>query len=159
MDWRDVRENAVLLEFTQKLSRLRREHPVFHRRRYFQGRTFRGSGGLDDIVWLNTNGDVMSQEDWDRGWARTLGVFLNGAAIPDPDSRGNRVTDDSFLLLFNAHYEPVDFTVPSVEYGESWEVAISTSEPLADHMDEPPTKAGASVTVDARAIIVLRRQY
>ena len=159
VDWRDVRENAVLLEFTQKLSRLRRDHPVFHRRRYFQGRTFRGSGGLDDIVWLNTNGDVMSQEDWDQGWARTLGVFLNGAAIPDPDSRGNRVTDDSFLLLFNAHHEPVDFTVPSAEYGESWEVAISTSEPLSDHMDEPPTKAEASVTVDARAIIVLRRQY
>ena len=96
----------------RRLSALRAKHPVFHRRRYFQGRTFRGSGGLDDIVWLNPAGEVMSQEDWDNGWARSLGVFLNGDAIPDPDSRVIRVTDDSFLLLFNAHFEPVEFKLP-----------------------------------------------
>ena len=159
LDWGVLQENSILLEFTRRLSKLRSEHPVFHRRRYFQGRTFRGSGGLDDIVWLSASGEVMSQEDWDNGWARSLGVFLNGSAIPDPDTRGNRVTDDSFLLLFNAHYETVDFTLPEQEYGEAWEIAISTAAPLVDHVDDSLFKPRDTVPVDARATLVLRRQY
>jgi glycogen operon protein len=99
VDWADVQENSILLDFTRRLTALRAVHPVFHRRRYFQGRASRGSGGLDDIVWLNPSSEVMSQEDWDNGWARSLGIFLNGAAIPTPDRRGNRVRDDSFLLF------------------------------------------------------------
>ncbi len=101
----------------------------------------------------------MSQEDWDNGWARSLGIFLNGAAIPSPDRRGNQVRDDSFLLFFNAHFEPVDFTIPDEEYGEAWAIAVSTAEPLADHLDESSFKAHDSVQVDARSILVLRRQY
>ncbi len=159
VDWADVQENSILLDFSRRLSKLRSSHPVFHRRRYFQGRPFRGSGGLDDIVWLKASGEVMSQEDWDNGWARSLGVFLNGAAIPDPDTRGNRVTDDSFLLLFNAHFETVDFTLPEQEYGEAWEVSINTVEPLADHVDDSAFKASGTIPVDARSILVLRRQY
>jgi glycogen operon protein len=159
LDWAEVKENSIQLDFTRRLAALRRDHPVFHRRRYFQGRAFRGSGGLDDIVWLNSTGDVMSQEDWDNGWARSLGVFLNGAAIPDPDIRGNRVTDDSFLLLFNAHYETVDFTMPEPEYGSAWEVVVDTAAPLADSVDDSSFKPGDVVPVDARSIMVLRRQY
>jgi isoamylase len=159
LDWAEVKENSIQLDFTRRLAALRRDHPVFHRRRYFQGRAFRGSGGLDDIVWLNSTGDVMSQEDWDNGWARSLGVFLNGAAIPDPDIRGNRVTDDSFLLLFNAHYETVDFTMPEPEYGSAWEVVVDTASPLADHVEDSSFKPGDVVPVEARSITVLRRQY
>ena len=159
LDWKDVQENSILLDFTRRLSHLRKDHPVFRRRRFLQGRSFRGSGGLDDIVWLNSAGEVMSQEDWDNGWARSLGIFLNGAAIPDPDARGNPVTDDSFLLFFNAHYEPVDFCLPEAEYGEAWEISIDTSAPLADHVDDSNLKASEVVKVDARAILVLRRQY
>jgi isoamylase len=159
LDWGDVQENSILLDFTRRVADLRTRHPVFHRRRFFQGRPFRGSGGLDDIVWLNPSSEVMSQEDWDNGWARSLGIFLNGAAIPSPDRRGNQVRDDSFLLFFNAHYEPVDFTIPDEEYGEAWEIAVSTAEPLADHLDESSFKARYAVEVDARSILVLRRQY
>jgi isoamylase len=159
VDWAEVRENSILLDFTRRLSALRANHPVFHRRRYFQGRASRGSGGLDDIVWLNPSSEVMSQEDWDNGWARSLGIFLNGHAIPTPDRRGNRVRDDSFLLFFNAHYEPVDFTIPAQEFGEAWEIAVSTAEPLADNIDDSGFKAGGSVEVEPRSILVLRRQY
>ncbi len=159
LDWRDVRENSILLDFARQVSTLRRDHPVFRRRRYFQGRTFRGSGGLDDIVWLTPGGDVMSQEDWDNGWARSLGVFLNGAAIPDPDIRGDRVVDDSFLLLFNAHYEPVSFILPDAEYAEAWAIAVNTSAPLADYVEDLAFKPRDVVPVDARSTIVLRRQY
>jgi isoamylase len=159
VDWADVQENSILLDFARRLSALRASHPVFHRRRYFLGRASRSSGGLDDIVWLNPSSEVMSQEDWDNGWARSLGIFLNGHAIPTPDRRGNRVRDDSFLLFFNAHYQPVDFSIPDEEYGEAWEIAVSTAEPLADHVDESAYKARDTVEVDARAILVLRRQY
>jgi isoamylase len=101
----------------------------------------------------------MSQEDWDNGWARSLGVFVNGAAIPDPDIRGNPVTDDSFLLLFNAHYETVDFTMPEPEYGAAWELVVDTASPLADHVEDASFKPGDTVPVEARSIMILRRQY
>jgi isoamylase len=159
LDWGDVQENSFLLDFTRRLAKLRSDHPVLHRRRFFQGRTFRGSGGLDDIVWLSASGEVMSQEDWDNGWAQSLGMFLNGAAIPDPDARGNPVLDDSFVLLFNAHFEPVPFTLPDEDYGEAWEVTVNTAAPLAPQVDDITLKPHAVVEVDARSILVLRRQY
>jgi glycogen operon protein len=159
VNWEHVKENSILLDFTARLAALRAKHPVFHRRRYFQGRTFRGSGGLDDIVWLNPSGDVMSQEDWDNGWARSLYVFLNGNAIPDPDARGNRVTDDSFLLLFNAHFEPVEFSLPDAEYGEAWEVVVNTAAPLVGSADDPALKPREVLPVDPRSAVILRRQY
>ncbi len=159
VDWTDVKENSVLLDFTSRLSALRKRHPVFHRRRYFTGSASRGSEGLDDIVWLNPSSEVMSQEDWDNGWARSLGVFVNGMAIPTPDRRGNPIRDDSFLLLFNAHYEPVEFTIPDQEYGEAWEIAINTAEPLSVQMQDTGFKPRDTVQLDARSIVVLRRQY
>ncbi|HEX4015963.1 MAG TPA: glycogen debranching enzyme, partial [Frankiaceae bacterium] len=159
LDWADVQENSILLDFTRRVAALRTNHPIFHRRRFFQGHPLRGAGGLDDIVWLNPSSEVMSQEDWDNGWARSLGIFLNGSAIPSPDRRGNPVRDDSFLLYFNAHFEPVEFTIPDGEYGEAWAIAVSTAEPLADHLDESGFKARDSVEVEARSILVLRRQY
>jgi glycogen operon protein len=160
VDWSDVRENSFLYDFTSRLTRLRREHPIFHRRRYFQGRPIAGSGGLDDIVWLTPGGEVMDDEDWHAGWARSLGVFLNGEGIPDPDARGQRVTDDSFLLFFNAHYEPLNFRLPGEEYGSSWELAVDTAHPMAFEVDSDTShKAEEEVRVEARSLVMLRRQF
>ena len=159
LDWTERPENSFLCEFVASLSKLRRDHPVFRRRRFFIGRTLRGSGGLDDIVWLQPDGEQMNDADWEAGFAKTLGIFLNGQAIPDPDQRGQRIVDDSFLLFFNAHFEPVPFTVPSQEYGESWAVAIDTHAPLADAAEERTFKPGEPVEVEARSITVLRRVF
>ncbi len=159
LDWSDVQENAFLLDFTQRLSDLRKNHPVFHRRRFFQGNDAQSRDGLADIVWLNPASEKMSQEDWDNGWARSMGVFLNGSAIPTPDRRGNPIRDDSFLFFFNAHYEPVEFTLPDQEYGEAWEIAVSTAEPLAFEVRDTAFKPRDTVQVEARSIVVLRRQY
>jgi glycogen operon protein len=114
---------------------------------------------LPDIVWLNPSSDQMSQEDWDNGWARSMAVFLNGSAIPSPDRRGNAIRDDSFLLFFNAHYEPVEFTLPEPRYGEAWEIVVSTAEPLAFEVQDTAFKPRDTVQVEARSIVVLRRQY
>jgi isoamylase len=160
LDWSDARENSFLYHFAASLTKLRREHPVFHRRRYFQGRPIAGSGGLDDIAWLAPSGEVMSAEDWEAGWAQSLGVFLNGQGIPDPDARGQRVTDDSFLLFFNAHYEPITFTLPGEEYGESWEWSIDTARPMASEVSEDDSlKANGEVMLEARSMVVLRRIF
>jgi isoamylase len=157
VDWTDARENSALLEFTRQLTRMRHEHPVFRRRRYFQGRPVRGSGGVDDIAWFRPSGELMTDEDWDKGFAKSVGVFLNGDAIPDPDARGERVRDDSFLLFFNASPEDLDYVVPADEFGETWAVVLDTVAPMAIEVEEQRLKAGQEITVGARSVVVLRR--
>jgi len=159
LDWSEAREHSILMDFTERLSQLRRRHPVLRRRRYFQGRPVVGSGGLDDIVWLTTSGEAMSQEDWEQGWARSVGMFLNGNAIPDPDARGQRIVDDSFLLFFNAWHEDVDYTLPGQEFGSAWEVVVDTTAPLAPDIDAASHKFGEAMCTPARSVLVLRRVY
>jgi glycogen operon protein len=144
------------LEFTRSLSRLRREHPVFRRRRFFRGPEA-GGDGLRDIAWLTPAGEHMTDEDWHTDYARSLGVFLNGEAITEPDPRGRRVRDDSFLLLINAHSEEVSFTLPGPEFGECWGVALDTAEPRG--LDErEPVKARGHLAVPGRALVLLVRR-
>ena len=92
---------------------------MFCRRRWFQGRPIHGSG-VSDIGWFTPAGTEMSDQDWQAGFAKSLGVFLNGDAIPTPDEHGRRVVDDSFYVMFNAHSEPVEFVLPESKWGEQW---------------------------------------
>ncbi|MET9064655.1 glycogen debranching protein GlgX [Streptosporangium sandarakinum] len=155
VDWSDVRENWLLLEFTQKLARLRAGHPVFRRRRFFYGRPVRGSGdSLSDIEWFTPLGEKMTDADWNVGYARSLAVFLNGDAITEPDRRGRRIRDDSFLLLFNAHHDVIEFTIPK-DYGEMWMTEIDTAMPIT--VDTRICRAGEEVPVTGRSVRVLRR--
>ncbi len=154
VDW-DLRdENLALLGFVRRLMAFRAEHPVFRRRKWFQGRAIHGSG-VRDIVWFKPDGLEMTDEEWDASFAKSIGIFLNGEEIPDPDQRGNRVVDDSFLLLFNAHWEPIDFVIPKGGWGERWRLELDTA-----HDPPEPGKewaAGESVEVEARSVKVLRR--
>ncbi|WP_061299336.1 glycogen debranching protein GlgX [Herbidospora cretacea] len=153
--WVDWTENWLFLDFTRRVSKLRREHPVFRRRRFFYGRPVRGSGdSLSDIVWLTPAGTQMEDQDWNNGYAKALAVFLNGEAITEPDSRGRRIVDDSFLLLFNAHYEAIEFTIPN-DYGEMWETELDTAMPIAT--GTRMCRAGEAVPVAGRSVRVLRR--
>jgi glycogen operon protein len=157
VDWERARDFEHLTDFVARLSALRREHPVFRRRRFFHGRQLRGQG-VEDIAWLQPSGEPMSDEDWDNGYAKSLGVFLNGNGIRELDARGERITDDSFLVLFNAHHEPMTFTLPSdTSYGEAWTVVLDTAAPLLDEAaDEPRSaKAGGTVDAEARSVVVL----
>ena len=156
VDWDRAREFEHLTDFVVRLSALRREHPVFRRRRFFHGRQLRGQG-VEDIAWLQPSGEPMSDEDWDNGYAKSLAVFLNGNGIRELDSRGERITDDSFLLLFNAHHEPMAFTLPDASYGEAWTVVLDTAAPLLDEAaDEPRSaKADGSIDAEARSVVVL----
>jgi isoamylase len=150
IDWEAA--DAELLAFARRLIKLRRTHPVFHRGRFLEGRIVMGSNA-PDVWWFRPDGRRMTQADWRRGDARMLGVFLNGEEIPTPDSRGGRVLDDSFLLLFNAHHEPLVFTLPPRRFGRRWTLELSTADPEASGEVFP---ARGLTPVEPRAIVLLR---
>jgi glycogen operon protein len=160
VDWDDARHHSVLTEFTAALTRLRAAHPVFRRRRFFQGRPIRGSN-IEDIAWLRPDGQQMSDEDWNAGFAKTVGIFLNGRGIPERDALGERIIDDSFLLLINAHHRPITFSLPDSTYGGSWEIVVDTADPLLANARrrQRDAVAGGRLRVQARAMLVLRCQY
>jgi isoamylase len=145
-----------LLEFTRKVSALRAEHPVFRRRRFFDGRPVRRRGreGMPDINWFTPDGREMTEEDWDSGFGRSIAVYLNGQGIPDRDTRGERVVDDSFVMCFNAHGEDIEFTLPGREYAAAWALVIDTDS--AQFPDGEPVRAGGRIRVGARALVVLQ---
>ena len=158
VDWDDAREHFALLEFTALASKLRRDHPVFRRRRFFGGLPIRKDDELRDIAWFTPAGEEMTERDWYSGFGRALAVFLNGDGIADRDQRGQRVTDDSFLVCFNAHDQNVEFIAPDADYASTWEVCLDSANPMDHTIADPRSvKASGSLEVDARSVLVLRR--
>jgi isoamylase len=155
-DWESA--DRDLLEFTRRLIQLRKEHPVFHRRRWFQGRPIHGAQ-VTDIGWFTPDGSEMTQEDWNGGFAKALGVFLNGEGIQSPDPRGERVVDESFYVLLNAQHEPLQFTLPKRDWGDRWVVVLDTTARSTPEAEEQRQKAGQEVSVESRSLKVLRRVH
>ncbi|WP_046302268.1 glycogen debranching protein GlgX [Mycobacterium sp. UM_Kg27] len=155
MDWSLAETNADLLAFTRRVTQLRKEHPVFRRRRFFEGRPVRHDGEIGDIAWFTPAGHEMSQDDWDNGFDKCIMVFLNGEAIREPDMRGQRVVDDSFLLCFNAHEETVEFVVPGKDYAQEWTTELDTAEPASPA--EQAVQPGGELPVPGRSLLVLRK--
>ena len=152
-DW-DLADKT-LLEFTCRLIQFRKQHPVFRRRKWFQGRPIYGAN-VTDIAWFTPDGMEMAEEQWGEGFAKALGVFLNGEGIDTPDSRGERIVDDSFYVLFNAHYEPLPFLLPKEDWGKQWKVVLDTNKPLPEE-EERVYKPGDEIPVESRSVKVLRR--
>ncbi|MDN5748087.1 MAG: glycogen debranching protein GlgX [Pseudonocardia sp.] len=157
VDWESARDNEVLTDYTARAARLRAAHPIFRRKRFFQGRPMRGSGD-SDISWLRPDGRHMSDEDWDSG-RLTLAVFLNGQGIPDTDALGERIVDDSFLLLINSHHQQHTFTLPDESYGKAWQVVLDTADPLLATTRRRSTTPGGRLRVPSRSMLVLRCRY
>jgi len=154
LDWEHVDDG--LFAFVSRVIAFRRQHPVFQRRRWFYGRPLRGAN-VSDIGWFKPDGGEMTDDDWQSATARSIGVFLSGEGIPAPDERGQPIVDDSFLILFNAHYEPMPFRLPAGPWGDRWEAAIDTSHPVPDLRAHHELLAGEEVVVEAYAMVVLRR--
>ncbi|MEU4199909.1 glycogen debranching protein GlgX [Streptomyces sp. NPDC045470] len=155
----DVREeDREMLAFVRQMVWLRRDHPVFRRRRFFHGRPMEGTHDeLSDIAWFTAEGEEMRQRDWQAAHAKSLTVFLNGSAITEPGPRGERITDDSFLLMFNAHGDDREFTVP-VDHGRQWQAVVDTAHPevVADG-GGIKAQAGDHLTLPGRSMMVLQR--
>ena len=155
VDWSLAGPNADILEFTRKATALRAEHPVFRRRRFFEGTPIRSGEQARDIAWLSPTGQEMTPEDWNSGFGKCVTVFLNGAAIPAPDSRGQRVIDDSFLLCFNAHDETVDVVTPDGQYAQQWSAVLDTADPTGE--TDLVVPAGEKIALVGRSMLVLRK--
>jgi len=153
VDW--ARADQSLIEFVGSLARLRREHPTFRRTRYFDGRPVRRGEGepVRDIEWLRPDGSAMDEADWESGFGRTVGIYLNGQGIRGRDARGERITDKHFLVYFSAHTEPIELTLPPAEYGARWERLVDTSG-LGD--TAAVLEAGATMQLEAMSLVVLR---
>jgi glycogen operon protein len=151
-DWEHV--DRDLLEFTRRLIHLQATHPAFRRRGWFKGRALRGAG-VADIAWFRPDGQEMVDEDWQQTHTKSFAVFLNGDALREIDDDGRPVRDQSFLLLFNAHHEPLAFTLPAASFGRIWDVVIDTAAGL-DRQSQS-LQAGKSVTLTDRTILVLSR--
>lgn len=156
MDWELADKNAALMEFTKRLITIRRNHPVFRRRRFLAGGPLGSEVGDRDIAWLVPSGKLMGQSDWDFAFGKSLMVYFNGKAIQEPDARGQRIEDDSFIMMFNAYHEPIDFTLPDAEFGPAWKLIVDTNVDTG-YPDEAKTlRAGDSITVEARSTLILR---
>jgi isoamylase len=147
-----------LHSFVRTLIRLRADHPVFRRRRFFTGEAGRSKPDhLGDIRWLTPSAEEMTDEHWAAGFAKSLTVFLNGDAITEPDQRGERITDDSFLLMFNAAEHDLEFTIPAAEYGAQWIGELDTADPQPPAGGGADVKPGDTLTLASRSLRLLRR--
>jgi glycogen operon protein len=152
IDWEWTEAKTRLLAFTQRLIALRRAHPVFHRRHFFEGRPLRETGGKD-LAWLKPDGTEMAEQEWEHDFARCLGVYLGGDALDEIDARGHKLADDSFILLFNAHHDPISFTLPAMGTGK-WLVLMDTT--LDDGLSADGVHAaGASYQLAGRSFALL----
>ena len=153
IDWSQSQADSELTALVQKAIALRKNHPVFRRRNFFQGRAIKGAG-VKDILWLRPDGREMTDEEWNQEHAKTLGVFFSGSSVDEVDDRGQRVTDENFLLLMNAHHEPVPFQLPITASGMRWVALIDTScqttrSPGAQY------EAGTPYSLQARSLALL----
>ena len=152
-NWHLDKGRKELLAFVSKLIHLRLDHPVLHRRRFFTGREpGDDSNTIPQVEWFDHTGSIMDMDDWQNTHAFSMMIYLNGSDIPEVDWYGNRMVDNDFILIFNAHYEPIMFTLPDERYGRKWQLVVDTHNP-----DEPELsyEAGFMITAQSRSFLML----
>ena len=155
VDWNLSKPQQALLDFTRSLIALRQLHPVFRRRRFFQGRRIRGAE-VKDLSWMRPDGKEMTDEDWAKGYVRCLGVRLAGHAIEEKDPKGRPLLDETYLILLNAHHEPRPFTLPAHKRGVLWQPVLDTAVSHPDGKLVTILRGGTRYDLEARSLAVLR---
>jgi glycogen operon protein len=156
INWQNT--DKELLDFTKKLTQFQHAHPVFCRRRWFKGKPIHGSG-VEDIAWFLPNGDIMNDENWSHDFAKSLGVFLNGKAIPSDGPKGERIIDNNFYIVFNAYDGELPYALPPEEFGSTWSKVIDTHESFFCEESGQSFSAGETITVQGRSVIVLKEPF
>jgi glycogen operon protein len=151
-------EDKDLLSFTQKLIHFQHAHPVFCRRRWFKGRPIQGSG-VEDIAWFLPDGNSMNEENWNHDFAKSLGIFLNGKAIPSDGPKGEPITDNNFYIVFNAYEEELPYVLPSEEFGSAWIKVIDTHENFFEEKGGQSFAPGDIIKVQGRSVVVLKEPF
>jgi isoamylase len=156
IDWSREQENLEIVDYVQRLLEIRRAHPSFLRRSFFQGRPIRGAAAKD-ITWLSPDGDEMTDDEWSKSFARCLGMFLDGDALGEDDDRGLPLHDDDFILLLNAHHEQIDFVIPALPASGPWNVVVDTSRSDGGSADSRIFSAGGRFPLQGRSLALLIR--
>lgn len=152
-NWRLDKRRKELLAFVSKLIHLRLDHPVLHRRRFFTGREpGDDSNMIPQVEWFDHTGSIMDMDDWRNTHAFSMMIYLNGSDIPEVDWYGNRMVDNDFILIFNAHYEPIMFTLPDERYGHKWQLVVDTHNPNGPELSY---EAGFMITAQSRSFLML----
>jgi glycogen operon protein len=155
VDWNLDDRKRAFLEFTRALIAVRERHPSLGRPRFFQGRKIRGSE-VEDLAWFRPDGQPMTDQEWEEGWARAIAMRLGGKALLEVDAEGNRVVDDDLFLLLNGHYEPVRFCLPP-EGNDEWQVVVDTAAGVVDPVGARIITAGEPFDMPARSLLLLLR--
>lgn len=152
-NWHLDKRRKELLAFVSKLIHLRLDHPVLHRRRFFTGREpGDDSNMIPQVEWFDHTGSIMDMDDWRNTHAFSMMIYLNGSDIPEVDWYGNRMVDNDFILIFNAHYEPIMFTLPDERYGHKWQLVVDTHNPNGPELSY---EAGFMITAQSRSFLML----
>ena len=152
-NWHLDKGRKELLAFVSKLIHLRLDHPVLHRRRFFTGREpGDDSNTIPQVEWFDHTGSIMDMDDWQNTHAFSMMIYLNGSDIPEVDWYGNRMVDNDFILIFNAHYEPIMFTLPDERYGRKWQLVVDTHNPNGPELSY---EAGFMITAQSRSFLML----
>ena len=152
-NWELDESQKNLLRFVSKLIHLRLEHPVLHRRRFFTGRE-QGDGPekIPQVEWFDHTGSIMDMDDWSNTHAFSVMIYLNGSDIPETDWYGKQMVDNDFILIFNAHYEPIMFTLPDEKYGRKWQLVVDTHNPDGPELNY---EAEFVITAQSRNFLLL----
>jgi glycogen operon protein len=148
--WDSIDED--LMSFCRNLIRFRKNHHVFHRRGWFQGKSIHGSE-TSDIAWFTIEGEEMTEDDWHHGYTQTLGVFMSGA-IQTSSPQREALTDDDFYLLINAHHESISCTLPEGRWSRQWLVVLNTDTGW-EESEGKRYAAGEKIKIEARSWCVL----
>ncbi len=148
VDWKNA--DQQLIDFTSQMIHFRRKHPAFSRKRWFRGTPIKG---VEDIAWFLPEGEQLSDDHWNHDFARSVAVFINGRALRTRNEVGEAVIDDGFYVIFNAHWEPVEYRLPDGMYADNWTKIVDTTDSTVE--DEETYEAGSMITVQGRSIVVL----
>jgi glycogen operon protein len=152
INWEEA--DQELLTFTKKLIHFAKRHPIFNRRKWFQGQPIKGVG-VEDIAWFNPDGTEMTEGNWRQDFAKTLGIFMNGKGIPTPGPKGEKILDDNFFIIFNAYHNTIEFKLPPARFGRKWMKVLDTS---INYMEETGDafKAAANIRIEGRSVVLLK---
>jgi isoamylase len=155
LSWTDwEKADKDLLAFTRQLIQLRMAHSVFSRKNWFKGEPVKN--GIEDIVWFLPDGTPMGEEHWEQDFAKSVAIFLNGNGLLSRDSQGNKVVDDHFYMIFNAHSESVDYTLPAAEYAADWQKLMDTAGPGFEKSSQT-VSAGERICVQGRSVVLFTK--
>jgi isoamylase len=152
IDWAGA--DLHILTFSKKIIHFCRRHPVFNRRKWFKGQPYKGIG-VEDIAWFRPDGHEMNEDNWRDDYAKTLGIFLNGKAIPSPGPKGEKIVDDNFFLIFNAYHENIQFKLPPQKFGRKWLKILDTAYDYFEETGEAFV-SGKPIPIAGRSVVLLK---